>query len=126
MANKEEIEKLKSDWVSDPCWDIEKTEGFEEHEAELLVFSTETKKKWDEYSKQLNAARREINNVDKHDFRQWLIMSIAQGGLNYISGVYNDGNAPINMIPVANDIIALADAIITQLAKEKMNKNVNQ
>jgi len=40
MAKKslEEVEKLKVQWQSDPCWDIENTEGFEEHKVELLAY----------------------------------------------------------------------------------------
>src|SRR6185503_5091160 len=34
----EEIHLLKANWISDPCWDIETTEGFEEHAEELLRF----------------------------------------------------------------------------------------
>jgi len=41
MAAREEIEKLKKSWLEDPCWDIECTEGFEEHEQELLAFRLE-------------------------------------------------------------------------------------
>lgn len=33
-----EIEALKENWLSDPCWDIEDTEGFEAHYGELYAF----------------------------------------------------------------------------------------
>lgn len=36
-----EIEDLKHNWFGDPVWDIEKTEGFEDHEAELLAYRKE-------------------------------------------------------------------------------------
>lgn len=36
--SKKEIEALKKEWEIDPCWDIEDTEGFEEHREELLGF----------------------------------------------------------------------------------------
>ena len=35
---REEVEALKANWLQDPCWDIEKTEGFEEYASELLSF----------------------------------------------------------------------------------------
>lgn len=40
MAKKtnEEIQSLKDGWRKDPCWDIEDTEGFEEHYDELLAY----------------------------------------------------------------------------------------
>ncbi len=34
----EEIDRLKSDWLHDPFWNIETTPGFEAHHAELLAF----------------------------------------------------------------------------------------
>lgn len=33
-----EIDALKFNWASDPCWDIEDTEGFEAHHDELLAW----------------------------------------------------------------------------------------
>lgn len=41
-----DIEQLKNDWVNDPCWDIEKTDGFEEYESYLLMFRLEKEKEW--------------------------------------------------------------------------------
>lgn len=42
----EEIEHLKSNWFADPCWDIEETEGFEAHRAELLEYHEKCKELW--------------------------------------------------------------------------------
>ncbi len=33
-----DIEHLKQNWLDDPCWDIEHTEGFEDHRDELKAF----------------------------------------------------------------------------------------
>jgi len=38
MKTAQEIEQLKSEWLSDPLWDIEDTPGFEEHRAELIAY----------------------------------------------------------------------------------------
>ena len=38
---KDEICRLKTNWCSDPCWDIEETEGFEAHYDELLAYRKE-------------------------------------------------------------------------------------
>lgn len=43
----EEIQKLKDNWLIDPSWDIEKTDGFEDHFQELLTFRKETESRWD-------------------------------------------------------------------------------
>jgi hypothetical protein len=37
----EEIEALKANWLKDPCWDIEETEGFEAHSVELKAYRLE-------------------------------------------------------------------------------------
>lgn len=52
MATKQEIEKLKSDWKYDPCWDIENTEGFEDHKEELLKYRIEQEQIWESISKE--------------------------------------------------------------------------
>ncbi|WP_368507830.1 hypothetical protein [Bradyrhizobium lupini] len=40
MAEKtrDEIEHLKRNWLDDPHWDVEHTEGFEDHRDELKAF----------------------------------------------------------------------------------------
>jgi hypothetical protein len=43
----EEIEALKRNWLSDPCWDIEHTDGFEAHQEELAAFRNDWQAKWD-------------------------------------------------------------------------------
>jgi len=44
---REEIEALKANWVNDACWDIEITEGFEDHKEELLAYRKEMEAIWD-------------------------------------------------------------------------------
>ena len=46
MKTKEEIDALKREWTKDPCRDLEATDGFEEHESELLAFRHEQEAKW--------------------------------------------------------------------------------
>lgn len=41
MKTQDEIEELKRQWLADPIWDVEVTEGFEEHRDELLAFRTQ-------------------------------------------------------------------------------------
>ena len=45
MKTRKTIEELKQNWKSDPCWDIEDTEGFEEHKKELLEYRLMVEKK---------------------------------------------------------------------------------
>lgn len=41
MATREQVEALKRDWRWDPCYEIEETPGFEEHEEELRAYHEE-------------------------------------------------------------------------------------
>ena len=49
---REEVGRLKAQWAADPCWDIEDTEGFEEHKEELHEYRLAMEAKWDAESKQ--------------------------------------------------------------------------
>lgn len=41
-----EIKALKENWKGDPIWDIEDTEGFEEHRQELLTYRLGMEASW--------------------------------------------------------------------------------
>lgn len=41
MKTSAEIHELIRQWKADPCWDIEDTDGFEEHRAELQAIHEE-------------------------------------------------------------------------------------
>lgn len=43
----QEIEQLKKNWLANPEWDIEDTEGFETHREELLAFRNEKRAEWE-------------------------------------------------------------------------------
>ena len=43
---RQEIEFLKNNWESDPCWNIESTEGFEAHAKELEKYRLEMEQEW--------------------------------------------------------------------------------
>jgi hypothetical protein len=44
---KKQIDNLKAQWEADPCWDIEDTEGFEDHRNDLVKYRKETENRWD-------------------------------------------------------------------------------
>ena len=49
-----EVEYLKQNWMSDPCWDIETTEGFEDYKQALKDFRIEKETEWkNQYNKKL-------------------------------------------------------------------------
>jgi len=41
-----EVKTLKENWKGDPCWDIENTEGFEDHKQELLDYRLGMEASW--------------------------------------------------------------------------------
>jgi len=46
MATAAEIANLKSQWVTDPCWDIEDTPGMQGHREELHSFREQMERQW--------------------------------------------------------------------------------
>jgi hypothetical protein len=46
MKTAEELSDLKMQWESDPCWDIEKTKGFEYHYSELKAYRERREEAW--------------------------------------------------------------------------------
>ncbi len=42
----EEIEALKENWKRDPIWDIEDTEGFQDHRMELIEYRMQMQAEW--------------------------------------------------------------------------------
>ena len=46
MKTEAEVTQLKVEWASDPCWDIEDTEGFEEYHDELLAYRIQMEQHW--------------------------------------------------------------------------------
>lgn len=38
MKTQQELDDLKQNWIKDPHWDIEDTDGFQEHREELLAW----------------------------------------------------------------------------------------
>jgi len=56
MKSRDEIKKLKKSWTSNPCWDIEDTEGFEEHKGELRKYRFAMEAKWREEHERKAAA----------------------------------------------------------------------
>ena len=76
MKSREEIEGLKRQWLSDTNWDIETTEGFEEHTSELLKFRLDTERKFQEKEE-----RRVLDKCLKLDISPELLKYIE--GLEY-------------------------------------------
>ncbi len=62
MKTQEEIQYLKQNWLNDPCWDIEETEGFEEYREQLLEYRLRCEHKWEEgYKNRIAKRAAELN-----------------------------------------------------------------
>ena len=64
MATQDEIEKLKKNWLADPCWDIEDEDGFGEHYEELLKFRKDTEAAWQLEEEERIARRARVVEID--------------------------------------------------------------
>lgn len=64
MATRDEIEKLKKNWLADPCWDLENEDGFGEHREELLKFRLETESAWQLVEEDRIARRARVVEID--------------------------------------------------------------
>ena len=60
MPTRQEIESLKREWLADGVWDIEDTEGFEEHREELLAFRLEVESEWESQEEE-----KRLNNIEQ-------------------------------------------------------------
>lgn len=45
MKTRAEIEALKFQWTEDPCWDLEETDGFENHREELREYRQDVERR---------------------------------------------------------------------------------
>lgn len=70
---KKQLDQLKADWLADPCWDIETTEGFEDFETELLAFRKEHEAAW--------AAAREAKKKADTERREAMYNKIGPAGV---------------------------------------------
>lgn len=48
MKTTADVAQLKIEWKRDPVWDIEDTEGFEEHRDELAAYHEKMRQEWAE------------------------------------------------------------------------------
>jgi hypothetical protein len=48
MATREDVERLKEQWLADPCFDLADAEGFEEHAEELRAYQAQQVAQWAE------------------------------------------------------------------------------
>lgn len=66
LRTNDEITELKLNWSEDPCWDIENTEGFEAHYAELLAWRVKTEAESSAIELDRQLARANELKIDVH------------------------------------------------------------
>lgn len=65
MKTQADVEALKVNWMSDPIWDIEETEGFEEYKVELKVFRLKMMLKWQEEKMERESRQKEARRLEE-------------------------------------------------------------
>lgn len=60
----EEVQALKENWVKDPHWDIEDTEGFEDHKEELIAFRKEQEIEWQTRAEEARRRRANVVSIE--------------------------------------------------------------
>jgi len=92
---RQEIDELKAGWASDPCFDIEDTEGFEDVREELDSFRVEMEYKWAE----------EKETRLRHLAKKF--------GFNLVGDGLYEGDTPTHVIPrmFASEMEKLLDRI---------------
>ena len=85
MKTVEEIQQLKNEWRNDPIWDIEDTEGFEDHYDELLSYRRKVQKKWKDQQKRELVLKAEKLGVPGNtelakyiDYMEWRIKQLEE------------------------------------------------
>lgn len=60
----EELQALKDNWRKDPNWDIEDTEGFEDHAEDLIAFRKEQELEWQILAEEKRKRRANVVSIE--------------------------------------------------------------
>ncbi len=108
MKTEEEVHYLKANWQADPIWNIEETEGFEEHRAELLAFRLKCEENWAKAA----AYRNERSTMYQVDAA--------------VDAV-NDGDRLVGQEAAVNYQIAIAHGLLALVAElRRLNENLER
>lgn len=124
MKTPEEIQELKDQWVMDPCWDIEQTEGFGDHFEELKAFREEHVSKTEiryEAGRRRRFFEEPAFSIPESIFPDGSINQMREPGLSrreYFAAAAMQGvlaSGADNTEWVARHSVLMADAVIKQL-----------
>lgn len=74
MKTKEQVEKLKQNWIKDPCWDIYESKGFEDYRDELFKYQQRIEKAQEElHLEKLNYKANELGISGNIRLAQYII-----------------------------------------------------
>ena len=136
MKTREEIDKLKRSWNRDPCWDIEETEGFEDHKQELLEYREQCEAAWEKKNQERKLHYRKTRPAfptfeEHHDYDgRYLGLTQADGGMalrDYFAGQVLAGFWSTNTDFIDKDVAevvaaqcyTIADAMLEAREKEE-------
>ena len=103
---REDVENLKENWLRDPCWDIEDTEGFEGYYDELLAFRLEKEAEWT--AKQNEWKETEIAKMRQEAAEKYCPMRTAQCRAD-LCAWWGYGQCAVASIAIAIDGISRSD-----------------
>ncbi len=80
MKTREELRVLQTNWRSDPCWDIEETEGFEEYREELKTYRSFVEDMWreDKYRRLVRMSNKYACSIELAEHIELLENRLAQ------------------------------------------------
>lgn len=124
---RDEIEALKEGWKRDPIWDIEDTEGFEQHREELLAW----RRDWeDEVNKRVAAnAKKRIEQMKKEtgitdSMTAMYLRTFAELQINIQNARRGDiSEAMVSLAEASASATLLLAAQVKRVADELQNAN---
>jgi hypothetical protein len=117
MATQDEIEKLKKSWIKDPCWDIEDTEGFEEHRDELIAYRKELEIEYQRNEEERIARRARVVEIDTG-----VTLSGAAQAVDTFAEIENEVERAINKTESSSDYLLAAQVRATLLLAAQVQR----
>jgi hypothetical protein len=117
MATQDEIEQLKKSWKKDPNWDIEDTEGFEEHRDELIAYRKELEIEYQHNEEERIARRARVVEIDTG-----VALSGAAQAIETFAEIENEVERAINKTESSTDYLLAAQVRATLLLAAQVQR----
>ncbi len=108
MKTREEVETLKQNWLNDPCFDLDKVDGFDEYGVELCAFAMEHEAEWKAAYEKREAEKYRNTPATEATLRDMFAAYAMQGELACVPA--SEGNWPADAL--ATRAYVIADAMM--------------